>query len=79
MLPSGPLAVGDMAGFVFAFNSSPGVIGSAQFQNNTQVTLRSIEKVPEASTIVALAGGLLAFVPFSRALRRRYAVPAPLT
>jgi hypothetical protein len=73
VLPVGPLVVGDVGWFVFAFNSSPGSIGSAQFQNNTQVTLRSIEKVPEASTLVALAGGLIAFVPFARALRRRRA------
>ena len=73
VLPAGPLVVGDMAWFVFAFNSSPGLIGSAQFQNNTQVTLRSIEKVPEASTLVALASGLIALIPFSRALRRRRA------
>lgn len=68
-----PLAVGDTGWFVFAFNQSPTFVGLAQFQNSSVVTLRSIEKVPEASTLVALVGGLMALVPFSRALRRRQA------
>jgi hypothetical protein len=55
-----PLQVGDTAHLFFAFNQSATPIGAAQFLDTSNVTLQSINRVPEPATMWPLMFGVAA-------------------